>query len=632
MRHKFALLCVVALLMAAAPSALVLRESVGALQGLRAEATGLAPSQALLKLIRLTQEHRGLSGAVLSGDANKQVARQERQSMVDQAMASALHDVSALNDATLVNGAQALVQDWQALSHDVAAGGLTAPVSAKRHTQLVARELLMLEDVVGTTGLTLDADAQCFYLITAAFRDLPRLTEKLGQSRAKGTAVLVRKEVASPEHRALASLLDGIQMHAQDARRDLDKSGSLSLALTGDLPRVWNESLAALTRGRTLLESLIQAQDLSAMDSVAYFKDMTEVIQAQFAVSDQIVTRLDKLLNDRVAAEQRQVVLTIVVMLSMLALGAWLAITITRLTTRTVSGAVRVAEALAEGDLRHSMHTEQRDEIGQLVRAMGLAVTQFKQTITGIKEASESVATASTQIAQGNLDLSARTENQASSLQQTAASMEEMSATVSNNSSTAQTANQLAIQASAEAVRSGETFAQVVSKMGDIQQASRKIAEINSVIDGIAFQTNILALNAAVEAARAGEQGRGFAVVAAEVRSLAKRSADAAREIKGLISNSVDSVDEGYGLATETGKSIERLVSQVQQVSQLMADIASGSEQQHLGITQVNEAVSQLDQTTQQNAALVEESSAAATSLSDQARNLLQSVGQFRLA
>ncbi|RTL26556.1 MAG: hypothetical protein EKK47_20980 [Burkholderiales bacterium] len=243
-----------------------------------------------------------------------------------------------------------------------------------------------------------------------------------------------------------------------------------------------------------------------------------------------------------------------------------------------------------------------------------------------------SVATASSQIAQGNFDLSARTENQASSLQQTASSMEEMSAAVSHNTASAQHANQLALQAAAEAARSGENFAQVIDKMSAIQHSARQIAEINAVIDGIAFQTNILALNAAVEAARAGDQGRGFAVVAGEVRALAQRSAQAAREIKTLINTSSESVEAGYALASETGASIERLVSQVQQVSKLMSEIASGSEQQHLGITQVNQAVSQLDQTTQQNAALVEESSAAASSLRDQAQQLLRTVGQFRLA
>ena len=631
LRHKFALLSLVALLMAGAPSALVLSESVTNLQTLKIEALGLAPSKDLLALIRLTQEHRGLSSAALSGDASKQAARKERQAKVDQAFQTALDALSVLQMPDLSKELAALKADWQALSTEVDSGSLSAPVSTKRHTQLVSRQLLLLEDVVGDTGLALDADNECYYLITAAFRDLPRLTEKLGQSRAKGAAMLVKKDGDAAERLALGSLVDGMQMHALDASRDLEKSGVLKDAHAGDLPQTIDDARTALTHGHALIDQVLQTQDWSGQDSGTYFRDMTAVIGAQFKISDEVVTRLSSLLDERVAAEQRRVVMTILVIVFMLCLGAWLAITITRLTTRTVSGAVRVVNALAQGDLRQTMHSEHRDEIGELVRVMGTAMSQFRQTIMGIKSASESVATASSQIAQGNLDLSARTENQASSLQETAASMEEMSATVSNSASIAKEANQLAIQASVEATRSGETFSQVVHKMSDIQQASRKIADINAVIDGIAFQTNILALNAAVEAARAGEQGRGFAVVAAEVRALAQRSAQAAREIKSLISSSTDSVEVGYHLATETGHSIERLVSQVQQVSQLMAEIASGSEQQHLGIMQVNDAVSSLDQTTQQNAALVEESSAAAASLSAQARQLLQTVERFQL-
>jgi len=631
LRHKFAVLGFVALLMAIVPSYMVLRDAMANLQVLNLEDRGLVPSQALLNLIKLTQEHRGLTSAVLSGDASKQAARQERQADVDKAWAAASHDVSDLGNDKLNTAATTLQQAWHALASDVASGSVSAADGVKRHTKLISEQLAFLEDVVDATGLALDSDAESYYLITAAFRDWPRMIEKLGQARARGTAMLVKKAPKQEDSQALLALLEGARTHGEDALRDVDKSGVSKLAGLQDLQVAFDTAKAALGKGRTLVEGVAHAEDMSNMDPSAYFKDMTDVIKVQFAVSEQIQKRLDFRLSERVSEQRGQLAFTACVLLALTVLGAWFCITVTRVTTRTVAEAVEVAQALAQGDLRQQLHSDQRDEVGDLVRAMGMATMQLKQIILGIKTTSESVATASSEIANGNLDLSSRTEQQASSLQQTASSMEEMSATVSQNVTTAQSANQLAMQASSEATHSGEIFSQVVAKMAAIKHASSKIAEINAVIDGIAFQTNILALNAAVEAARAGEQGRGFAVVAAEVRSLAQRSAQAAKEIKTLITNSTESVDAGYGLATETGQSIERLVSQVQQVSQLMADIASGSEQQHQGITQVNQAVGQLEQATQQNAALVEQSSAAAASLSDQAMRLQDAIGQFRL-
>ena len=296
-----------------------------------------------------------------------------------------------------------------------------------------------------------------------------------------------------------------------------------------------------------------------------------------------------------------------------------------------LSEVVRVLGALAKGDLTEKMTNDYKGMFAKLKDDANMTVTQLNQIITQINEATESIATASKEIAQGNTDLSQRTEEQAASLQETASSMEELTSTVQQNAENAKQANQLAASASEVAVKGGQVVDQVVDTMGAINEASKKIVDIISVIDGIAFQTNILALNAAVEAARAGEQGRGFAVVASEVRNLAQRSAEAAKEIKTLIGNSVEKVDSGTKLVDQAGKTMEEIVGSIKRVTDIMAEITAASHEQSAGIEQVNQAIGQMDQVTQQNAALVEEAAAAAESLQEQAEALSGAVGTFRL-
>jgi len=295
------------------------------------------------------------------------------------------------------------------------------------------------------------------------------------------------------------------------------------------------------------------------------------------------------------------------------------------------ANAADVAERVARGDLSVEVPIKPGDT-NSLMANLARMQTSLTQVVSNVRQNSESVATASAQIAQGNQDLSGRTEQQASALQQTAATMEELGTTVRNNADSAKQANQLAQGASAVAAQGGEVVGKVVTTMQGINDSSRKIGDIISVIDGIAFQTNILALNAAVEAARAGEQGRGFAVVASEVRSLAQRSAEAAKEIKTLIGRSVEQVEQGTMLVDQAGKTMGEIVGSIQRVSDIVAEITSASVEQSSGVQQVGEAVSQMDQATQQNAALVEESAAAAESLRGQAQQLVNAVSVFKLA
>jgi methyl-accepting chemotaxis protein len=292
----------------------------------------------------------------------------------------------------------------------------------------------------------------------------------------------------------------------------------------------------------------------------------------------------------------------------------------------------RVLNGIAKGHLTERIEANYSGTFGQLKDDTNTTVERLRETVLRIKESSEAINTAAQEIAVGNQDLSSRTEEQASSLEETASSMEELNATVKQNAENARQANELAGASNAIAARGGEVVKQVVHTMSGIQESSKKIADIIGVIDSIAFQTNILALNAAVEAARAGEQGRGFAVVASEVRNLAQRSATAAKEIKSLIADSVDKVENGAKQVAEAGNTMDEVVASIHRVTKLVNDITAASREQSSGIEQVTNAVSQMDEVTQQNAALVEEAAAAAATLEEQARTLVQAVSMFRLA
>ena len=323
---------------------------------------------------------------------------------------------------------------------------------------------------------------------------------------------------------------------------------------------------------------------------------------------------------------------TVLAVLAIVASAILLSYTITRLLRRL--GVVRNAMeeiASGDGDLTRRLDTSGKDELAQISRAFNHFADKISRTLLDIRRASESVKVSSSEIASGNMDLSARTEQQAGSLEETASAMEELTSTVKQNADNARQANQLAVSASDVAVHGGQVVGQVVQTMSSINESSRKIVDIISVIDGIAFQTNILALNAAVEAARAGEQGRGFAVVASEVRSLAQRSATAAKEIKGLIDDSVQKVETGSQLVAQAGSTMDEVVSSVRRVTDIVGEISAASQEQSSGITEVGNAVNLMDEATQQNAALVEQAAAAAKSLQEQAAHLAAVVAGFKL-
>ncbi|MYN43149.1 HAMP domain-containing protein [Duganella sp. FT109W] len=331
-------------------------------------------------------------------------------------------------------------------------------------------------------------------------------------------------------------------------------------------------------------------------------------------------------------ANNRSNALLLVLAGLMVAIGSLAAWVISRSITVPLKSAVDIAATVANGDLTTQFAARHdRDEIGDLMTALSGMNDALRNVVSQVQIGTSTIATASNQIASGNMDLSQRTEEQASSLEETASSMEELTSTVRQNADNARQANQLAQTASDVAEKGGAIVGQVVNTMGSINDSSRKIFDIISVIDSIAFQTNILALNAAVEAARAGEQGRGFAVVASEVRNLAQRSAGAAKEIKELIGNSVDQVAVGSRLVQQAGSTMDEVVASVRRVTDIMAEITSATSEQSIGIDQVNTAIGQMDSVTQQNAALVEQAAAAAASMQEQAARLAEVASSFRL-
>ena len=356
----------------------------------------------------------------------------------------------------------------------------------------------------------------------------------------------------------------------------------------------------------------------------AYVSELKQLQDLQRASIDQRAEEIDG-----IYATSRNALVSVGVLV--FALGALAAWWLTVGITRPLGHAVRIARTVADSDLSSDIEVLSSDETGQLLQALKDMNDSLAGVVGRVRSGTDLIATASNEIASGNMDLSSRTEQQASSLEETASSMEELTATVRQNADNARQANELAGAASSVAQRGGAVVAQVVDTMDAINASARKIVDIIAVIDGIAFQTNILALNAAVEAARAGEQGRGFAVVASEVRNLAQRSAAAAKEIKVLIGDSVDQVDAGSKLVAQAGSTMTEVVASVQRVTDIMAEISSASVEQSDGIEQVNHAVAEMDQVTQQNAALVEEAAAAAASLQDQAAALADVVRIFKL-
>jgi methyl-accepting chemotaxis protein len=478
-----------------------------------------------------------------------------------------------------------------------------------------------------TTALVHEVTSQVI-LINDSYKDTTRVRTAL----TRGYSALRENGTKEAQEVALASSRKSRQKAA-----DFLDAYAKGEAYEGEDPELKKTLIGA---GKTLFATLDKAHDaLSRDDATAYseinIKELTPTGAAFSAALEKYQKQSDDQVNDLLArrASDYKIVMWLVVagLVGAAALVVAVHLFLRKVVLLPLERAVSLLDQVAQGDLTAHIDESGDNEIARLLRAIQRMQQDLRNTVSRVRAGADVISTGSHELAAGNMELSSRTETQASSLEETAASIEELTSTVRQNSENAQHARTLVEGASATAAQGGDVMQQVVSTMNDINDASRKIVDITGVIDGIAFQTNILALNAAVEAARAGEQGRGFAVVATEVRNLAQRSAAAAKEIKVLIDDSVQKIQLGTNLVEQAGTTMTTLVGDVHQVTQIVGEIAVASREQSEGIDQVNQAVAQMDQVTQQNAALVEEAAAATQSLQDQAAELQQTVSVFRV-
>jgi methyl-accepting chemotaxis protein len=597
-----------------------------------AELDGLVPARALLAVLQRTAEHRGLSAGWLAGDAGFGPRRQAKQQEVDAALGALDTALAGFADPALDRRRTAVAAEWRALSAAVAGGTLPAPESFRRHSRLVRQQLELLDETLHVSTLALDPTVEGYNLIMATLQSMPEVVEVVGQLRGRGAAMLAKPAFDAGDRVWIDRAVERFDEVAGRTDTLLDRAVGGDPALAPQLKAARDTSGQALQDGRTLVQAQLLQAEAPTMPPADYFARLTATIQAQQALSKAALDALQAHLEGRRDHAQRAMVVTLCIGTVVLVLLTLLLHATVRRITVGARAAIESAHAMARADFTPRPRLPGRDEFGQIVGSLHEARESIAATIAEVRRGVETLACASSQIAQGSADLSHRTEKQAAALQETAASMEQISGTVGHSADHARTAHTLVKSAGSDAQSGGEVVQQMVQTMATIAEAGRRVSTITSVIDGLAFQTNILALNAAVEAARAGEHGRGFAVVAAEVRLLAHRSADAAREIKQMIASSDERIESGGTLAQQAGQRIGGIVAQVTRMASLIDEIAAAAGEQQRGIGQVNEAVAQLDQGTQQNSALAEQSAAAAESLRQQAERLAESVARFRLA
>lgn len=593
---------------------------------------GMNYLQTVRGILQYIAEHRGMNSAYLNGDNSMRSRMDAKQQQIGQT----IEQVNVIDNqygTILLTGRQWNIIKDQWLSIKDTLAGLDKTGSFNQHTALIKEVINLFQQVGYNSNILLNPNLDTHYLAKISMLDLPMLLESLGQLRAIGSGIAASKSITNAQKIQMLSLLSVIRPMLFNLNQDIEKTLIHHVNLRNKLQDPINDFIKNSTEFANFLEKqVIDAEEITVSASELFDK-ATRAIVSGFDSYNLVVPVLSDLVQKRAddARFNRNVVIGIVLFSILLAvsLSLWVSRSIINCLGGEPIEMAEIAGQIAQGNLRAvPLHDDAAIGLYSRLLAMNAQLTDI---VRPARETSELVDKAANEIAQGSADLAQRTEEQAAALEETAASLEQLTVAVASSADNAEHANQVASAARQQAEQSGEIVDRAMHAMSAILQSSQKIADIIGAIDEIAFQTNLLALNAAVEAARAGREGAGFAVVAAEVRKLAQRSANAAKEIKALIADSVHEVEEGNRQVEQSGKALKGIVNAVREVSDIIAAIATTAHEQANGLEQVNKAVIQMDQVTQQNAALVEETSVASQSMSAKAHELQELMAVFHL-
>ncbi|MES2296020.1 MAG: methyl-accepting chemotaxis protein [Pseudomonadota bacterium] len=658
---KFAILGLLGLALVGVPSFLYVRDSYKNLDAARLETRGTVPAKALLRVLQLTQQDRGLAALVLGGRDEKKddlLLKQQEAERAYQGAAKLLKD--SVTDPAVLAAWDETAANWKALSAQVAARGIDGRASTAGHTALIARLMGVIDMVADHFALTLDPDVDSYYLVFGTLYHLPGLTEDLGRLRARGANFLTTQKMAPEERQGMASLLERAGEHHASMAAAFAKAAAANPDLKDKLAKIADDSLGEAKRAMLLAETELIKADKPGYSASDYVGQFTKAIDNQFKLLDVAMGELDTLLLERANRLTRAMYTLLALVLALSLFAAWIGYLITVSITRPLQDTVRSANAIARGDLSGSIEAGRSDEIGQVLAAIGQmsgklkssiddvgrvmgamaegdlnqtieqpyegvfadlkestnrTVAKLRVVVAEVNAAVEAMASASNQVSATAQSLSQAASEQAAGAEETSAAIEQMTASIGQNTENARVTDGIASGAAQEANESGVAVKSTVAAM---KQIAKKIG----IIDDIAYQTNLLALNAAIEAARAGEHGKGFAVVASEVRKLAERSQVAAQEIGQVASDSVV-------LAENAGNLLEQMLPKIRKTSDLVQEITAASEEQTAGVGQINAAIGQLSHTTQHNASSAEQLAATAEEMSGQAEALQKAMSFF---